>query len=101
MDAGCYPTALWDRGSPRTGEPLVGRRGAGPCLSEVPVMAVTARDEGAVRIVTIDRPRAMNALDPEHFRALHDAVGLALREGGVRAVVLAAEGRVFSVGADV
>jgi 2-(1,2-epoxy-1,2-dihydrophenyl)acetyl-CoA isomerase len=64
-------------------------------------MAVTTRDEGPVRLVVLDRPRAFNALDPAHFHALHDAVVLALRDDGVRAIVLAAEGRVFSVGADV
>jgi 2-(1,2-epoxy-1,2-dihydrophenyl)acetyl-CoA isomerase len=63
-------------------------------------MAVTTRDEGSVRLVILDRPRALNALDPAHFHALHDAVLLALRDDAVRAVVLAAEGRVFCAGAD-
>jgi 2-(1,2-epoxy-1,2-dihydrophenyl)acetyl-CoA isomerase len=64
-------------------------------------MAVHARDEGGVRVIVLDRPRAMNALDPEHFRALHDRVVDALGDERVRAIVLGAEGRVFSVGADV
>jgi 2-(1,2-epoxy-1,2-dihydrophenyl)acetyl-CoA isomerase len=64
-------------------------------------MAVVVRDEGAVRVVSIDRPRAFNALDPEHFRALDDAVASAMSAPKVRAVVLTGEGRTFSIGADV
>jgi 2-(1,2-epoxy-1,2-dihydrophenyl)acetyl-CoA isomerase len=63
-------------------------------------MGVTTRDEGSVRTIVLDRPRAFNALDPEHFRALHDAVVEALRDDGVRSIVLGAEGRVFCSGAD-
>ncbi len=64
-------------------------------------MPIVTRDEGAVRVVTIDRPRALNALDPEHFRALLYAVEAAVTAHSVRAVVLAGEGRAFSSGADV
>jgi len=56
---------------------------------------------GNVRRLTLDRPKAANALD----RALHDALVAALdaaaKDGQVRAVLLAgAGGRVFSAGAD-
>jgi 2-(1,2-epoxy-1,2-dihydrophenyl)acetyl-CoA isomerase len=51
--------------------------------------------------VTIDRPRAFNALDPEHFEALDAAVAAAVADPAARAVVLAGEGRTFCVGADV
>ena len=64
-------------------------------------MGVTVRDEDRVRVVTIDRPRAFNALDPEHFRALDAAVADAFATESVRVVVLAGEGRTFCVGADV
>ena len=64
-------------------------------------MAVTIRDDGAVRIVVLDRARAFNALDPEHFRALARAVEAAQADPAVRAIVLGAEGRTFCVGADV
>jgi 2-(1,2-epoxy-1,2-dihydrophenyl)acetyl-CoA isomerase len=63
-------------------------------------MGVATRDEGPVRTIVVDRPRQFNALDPEHFRALHDAVVEALRDDAVRAIVLGAEGRVFCSGAD-
>lgn len=64
-------------------------------------MPVTISDEGAVRIVRIDRPRAFNALDPEHFRALAAAIDEAMASPTVRVVVLGAEGRTFCVGADI
>jgi 2-(1,2-epoxy-1,2-dihydrophenyl)acetyl-CoA isomerase len=64
-------------------------------------MGVTVRDEGPVRVVTLDRPRAFNALDPEHFEALDAAVSAAVSAPAVRAVVLAGEGRTFCTGADV
>jgi len=64
-------------------------------------MSIAVRDEGSVRVVTIDRPRAFNALDPEHFVALDAAVVGAMEDHAVRAVVLAGEGRTFCVGADV
>jgi 2-(1,2-epoxy-1,2-dihydrophenyl)acetyl-CoA isomerase len=64
-------------------------------------MPVTTRDEGSVRAIVLDRPRALNALDPAHFQALYDAVVHAMSDERVRAVVLGAEGRLFSVGADV
>ncbi len=64
-------------------------------------MGVTVRDEGPVRVVVIDRPRAFNALDPDHFWALDAAVSQAMVAPDVRAVVLGAEGRTFCAGADV
>jgi 2-(1,2-epoxy-1,2-dihydrophenyl)acetyl-CoA isomerase len=64
-------------------------------------MPVTTRDEGSVRVILLDRPRALNALDPEHFQALNDAVARANEDARVRALVLGGEGRFFSVGADV
>jgi 2-(1,2-epoxy-1,2-dihydrophenyl)acetyl-CoA isomerase len=64
-------------------------------------MPIDVRDEGRVRVVSIDRARAFNALDPEHFRALDAAIGAAMEAEGVRVVVLGATGRTFSIGADV
>ena len=63
-------------------------------------MVVSVHDEGSVRVVSIDRPRALNALDPEHFVALDAAIGEAMLADGARVVVLAAVGRIFSIGAD-
>ena len=63
-------------------------------------MAVSIHDEGSVRVVILDRPRGLNALDPEHFVALDAAVAGAMLAEKVRVVVLAAVGRTFSIGAD-
>lgn len=64
-------------------------------------MPIAVRDEGPVRVIVIDRPKALNALDAAHFRDLFDAVADAMAATKVRAVVLSAEGRAFSAGADV
>ncbi|ASR36291.1 hypothetical protein BAY61_16195 [Prauserella marina] len=64
---------------------------------------MTVRDEraGAVRVLTIDRPHVRNALDADTMVRLRDALLAAARDGGVRAVVLTAEGdKAFSAGLD-
>lgn len=58
-----------------------------------------ARD-GAVAIVTINRPDAMNSFNDALRRDLAAALGEAAGDGDVRAVVLTGEGRSFSAGAD-
>jgi enoyl-CoA hydratase/carnithine racemase len=56
---------------------------------------------GAVVIITIDRPEAMNALDPAHNRALSDAFERFEREDSARVAVLTGAGNAaFSAGAD-
>lgn len=60
----------------------------------------TARD-GAVSILTIDRPESYNALDTEIITELHDAVLAAHADPSVRAIVLTGSGeKAFSAGAD-
>jgi enoyl-CoA hydratase/carnithine racemase len=54
-----------------------------------------------VVIITIDRPEAMNALDPAHNRALSDAFERFGREDSARVAVLTGAGNAaFSAGAD-
>jgi len=56
---------------------------------------------GGVLRLTMDRPRAANALNRELHGALVDALDAAARDASVRAVLLTgAGGRVFSAGAD-
>jgi enoyl-CoA hydratase/carnithine racemase len=56
---------------------------------------------GAVVIITIDRPEAMNALDPAHNEALTGAFERFEREDSARVAVLTGAGNAaFSAGAD-
>jgi enoyl-CoA hydratase/carnithine racemase len=57
--------------------------------------------EGGVLRLTLDRPKAANALDGALHAALVEALEAAERDAAIRAVLLAgAGGRVFSAGAD-
>jgi 2-(1,2-epoxy-1,2-dihydrophenyl)acetyl-CoA isomerase len=60
---------------------------------------VRAQADGEVWRITLDRPEAGNALDPEMARGL--AAALADRPAGSRAVLLLGEGPRFCVGGDV
>jgi len=57
-------------------------------------------NHGAVRVISMNRPDKLNALNTELLVALRDALAAADQEGGVRALVLTGEGRGFSAGAD-
>ena len=56
--------------------------------------------DGKVGIVTIYRPEAMNSFNAELRDELARALGDAAADASIRAVVLTAEGRSFSAGAD-
>jgi enoyl-CoA hydratase/carnithine racemase len=57
-------------------------------------------DEGAVRVLTLNRPARRNALSLAVMRELDDALAAAAGDQSVRAVVLRAEGPAFSSGHD-
>lgn len=61
---------------------------------------VIVEDREAVRIVRMNRPDKLNALNTELTQGLLDALIEADGDEGVRAVVLAGEGRGFCAGAD-
>ncbi|TPN85614.1 enoyl-CoA hydratase/isomerase family protein [Mesorhizobium sp. CU2] len=65
---------------------------------QAPVLIVENR--AAVRIVSLNRPDKLNALDTELTQALHDALQAADGDAGVRAIVLTGNGRAFCAGAD-
>lgn len=65
-------------------------------MSEV----VLARREGPVLILTMNRPEALNALNPQSNRALKTAIDAAARDQQIGAVILTGAGRAFSTGAD-
>ena len=67
-------------------------------MSDVPVV-VTVSSQG-IATVTLDRADKHNAFDDGLIAALTDAFSRLGSDGGVRAVVLAANGKSFSAGAD-
>ncbi|MEN3281807.1 MAG: hypothetical protein V7607_2947 [Solirubrobacteraceae bacterium] len=64
-------------------------------------MAVTFAREGAVAVVTLDRPKRLNALDAEHYELLSQAWIEVRDDRAIRAAVITGAGdRSFCVGAD-
>lgn len=61
---------------------------------------VTVVDHGAVRVVTIDRPRRRNAVDRPTAAALVEAFGAFDEDGGAAVAVLTGTGTTFCAGAD-
>jgi enoyl-CoA hydratase/carnithine racemase len=61
---------------------------------------VLTRNEGAVRIVSLNRPQRLNAINIELLRALNCALAGAQADPRVRAIVLCGEGRAFCAGDD-
>jgi enoyl-CoA hydratase len=55
----------------------------------------------AVRVLTLNRPRTLNAIDDELHRAVVSALRDASADDTVRAIVLTGSGRAFSAGGDV
>ena len=55
---------------------------------------------GAVRVLTLNRPDRLNALNPELLNALNDAFDAVAADERVRAVLLTGAGRGFCAGAD-
>jgi enoyl-CoA hydratase/carnithine racemase len=63
-------------------------------------MTVHVRDEGAVRVLTMDRPEVLNAFDSPQYDRLSAALGDASDDDAVSVVVLTGEGRAFTTGQD-
>ena len=61
---------------------------------------LVSQTRGAVRVLRMNRPEKLNALNTELTQALLDAFEAAEADTEVRAVVLAGEGRGFCAGAD-
>ena len=55
---------------------------------------------GAVRVLTLDRPEALNAFDTPLYRATAAALNAAAEDDDVSVVVITGEGRAFSAGQD-
>ena len=69
-------------------------------LPAVPPAPVTVRREGAVAIVTLDRPEVRNAIDARAAAALEQAVDDAEADDRVRVIVLTGAGGTFCAGMD-
>jgi enoyl-CoA hydratase/carnithine racemase len=63
-------------------------------------MSIDFDVDGAVAVLTINRPEAMNSLDPEHNDALAAAYRRFQDDDTLRCAVLTGTGRAFCVGAD-
>ncbi len=63
-------------------------------------MSIIADRDGPVAIITINRPQARNAVDPETAAALYDAFCDAERDESVLASVLTGAEGAFCAGAD-
>jgi enoyl-CoA hydratase/carnithine racemase len=61
---------------------------------------VRVEDHGAVRLLTLDRPGALNAFDSPLYRAAGAALDAARADDGVKVAVLTGAGRAFSAGQD-
>ncbi len=64
-------------------------------------MAVRIERDGAVAVVTMSRPEALNAFNTEQLLALRDAVAEVAADQSIRCAILTGEGRAFAAGADI
>jgi enoyl-CoA hydratase/carnithine racemase len=75
---------------------------ADPAPSAIPsAIDVEYLDDGAIVVVTINRPRRRNALDAQTLAALHRLLDSLNGDPAARAVVLTGAGDAFSAGADI
>jgi enoyl-CoA hydratase/carnithine racemase len=61
---------------------------------------VRVAEDGPIRIVTLSRPDALNAVDPELHRGLAKVFPQLSADTGARVAVVTGEGRAFSAGGD-
>ena len=59
------------------------------------------RREGAIAYITVNRPKAMNALNTQVIEELGKAVDLVEADKTIRVVIFTGEGRAFVAGADI
>ncbi len=67
----------------------------------MPFENILVERRGRVEVVTLNRPRSLNALSPALVEELGDALEAADRDPGVGAAVLTGGPRVFAAGADI
>src|SRR6478736_9106627 len=69
-----------------------------PAAPNEPVLL--RRDDGAVAVLTLNRPHAMNALSGELIDALQAEFDKLAKDRAIRCVIVEAKGRAFSTGHD-
>jgi enoyl-CoA hydratase len=62
---------------------------------------VTYFTEGSLAFIKLDRPKKLNALTPDMLAEIHSCIRRAEVDMSLRALILHAEGKAFSVGADI
>lgn len=62
---------------------------------------ITYEQRGAVALITMNRPERLNAWTEQMHNELRDAIGCAVGDSSVGAVVLTGAGRAFCAGADI
>ena len=58
-------------------------------------------NEGAVRVLTLNRPEKMNAYNVELHNAINETIIEADKDSNVRAIVVTGAGKAFCAGADI
>jgi len=61
---------------------------------------IRTQDDAGVRLLTLDRPAALNAFDSPLYRAAGEAIEAARLDDDVKVVVVTGAGRAFSAGQD-
>ncbi len=69
-------------------------------MSESPELVIQVSTQGAVRILTLNRPTALNAFTAAMLASTREALAEAAADSSVRAVVITGAGRAFSAGQD-
>ena len=76
------------------------RAGGRPGRAFPPVRELSEQRRAGAAVFTLSRPERRNSMSEAMLGALHGAILAAGQDGGVRAIVIAAEGSVFSAGHD-
>ena len=62
--------------------------------------SILIEDKGAVRVITLNRPKAFNSFDRTMGKTFQEALDAAGQDDSVRCIVIKGEGRAFCAGQD-